>query len=608
MKPNAVTCLLLIFCVMNLFFGCSQRKAAPLPELERAEAVMFDHPDSALRILQRMPKPTDKEQHALWCLLMTQARYKQYLPIPSDSLIRIAYDYYKPTDDARRKAMAALYMGGVNYELKNIEEATAYYLEAKNEVEGTDDYALRYLVMSGLGSIYLYRGLADYALEVCQKAYDYATETPYFNYKADALRSIARVYHVKNKLDSAIVYYDKAIIESHNAKLLNVEQRIKGELAGIYINKGEYSKALELQKDEKGQYYISAQSLYCIGTIYMNQEKYDSAYFYLTQALINSNVYTRRGVYRNLLRLSYHPQYQKYMIGFNDSLRLYEDSVQKLDKSKEIIIYRGKYEKEKLLTEKQQLELEKANALRWLLVSVIVILCLAAWLVYHILHQKVQFHKKKEESNKLILQVQENKLRIDRNDNYIAELNTQKDGQGHEIPDQQEEQEEMLASLHQENEMLHKKIARLSASIESRFASSQESADLKKITEQLRQTKQQQEEWLVFIQREHPFLSGLHQRKACLNHEEMQTVYFLVDALFNKFSKRLKQAVPSLSQRDMELCCLIKLRFAVSEIAVLMGISPSSVSTNKHRAKQKIYDGLKVEAQNKSLDLWLWEY
>ena len=119
MKPNAVTCLLLIFCVMNLFFGCSQRKASPLPELEQAEAVMFDRPDSALRILQAMPMPTDKEQHALWCLLVTQAEYKQYLPISSDSLIRIAYDYYKSTDDARRKAMAALYMGGVNYELKN---------------------------------------------------------------------------------------------------------------------------------------------------------------------------------------------------------------------------------------------------------------------------------------------------------------------------------------------------------------------------------------------------------------------------------------------------------------------------------------------------------
>ena len=127
MKPNAVTCLLLIFCVMNLFFGCSQRKAAPLPELEQAEAVMFDYPDSALRILESMPMPADKEQHALWCLLVTQAKYKQYLPITSDSLIRIAYDYYKLTDNARRKAMAALYMGNVNYELQKIETSMALF-------------------------------------------------------------------------------------------------------------------------------------------------------------------------------------------------------------------------------------------------------------------------------------------------------------------------------------------------------------------------------------------------------------------------------------------------------------------------------------------------
>ena len=56
MKPNAVTCLLLIACVLNLLFGCSHRKAVPLPEL-----------------------------HALWCLLVTQAECKQLLPVPSDS-------------------------------------------------------------------------------------------------------------------------------------------------------------------------------------------------------------------------------------------------------------------------------------------------------------------------------------------------------------------------------------------------------------------------------------------------------------------------------------------------------------------------------------------
>ena len=73
----------------------------------------------------------NKENHALWCLLVTQAQYKQALKIPSDSLVRIAYDYYKPTKNARRKAMSALYMGGVNYNLGNIEESIRFYLEPR---------------------------------------------------------------------------------------------------------------------------------------------------------------------------------------------------------------------------------------------------------------------------------------------------------------------------------------------------------------------------------------------------------------------------------------------------------------------------------------------
>ena len=115
---------ILIACTALLNIQCSGngKEKSPLPELVHAESVMFDHPDSALHILEAMPMPSarwDKENHALWCLLVTQAQYKQVMKIPSDSLVRIAYDYYKPTDNARRKAMSALYMGDINYELRN---------------------------------------------------------------------------------------------------------------------------------------------------------------------------------------------------------------------------------------------------------------------------------------------------------------------------------------------------------------------------------------------------------------------------------------------------------------------------------------------------------
>ena len=172
--------ILIAFTVLlNIRCSGNGKEKTPLPELVHAESVMFDYPDSALHILETMPMPSvrrDKENHALWCLLVTQAQYKQVMKIPSDSLVRIAYDYYKPTDNARRKAMSALYMGDINYELRNIEEALQYYLEGKTEVEKTDDYKTGYLVMISLCKLYLYRDFADYALEACRKAYDYAVK------------------------------------------------------------------------------------------------------------------------------------------------------------------------------------------------------------------------------------------------------------------------------------------------------------------------------------------------------------------------------------------------------------------------------------------------
>ena len=198
MKPNAVTCLLLIACVLNLLFGCSHRKAVPLPELEQAEAVMFEHPDT------------------------------------SDSLIRIAYDYYKPTDDARRKAMAALYIATVNYRLRNAKEAQAFYLEAAEEMKKTDDYKLGYLVMSGLGNLYLYRDLTDYALEACQKALDYAVKDSNKRYEMASSRLLARCYSLKKDFSKSIAFYMRAIDLADSLKRWHFCCATKAELANVY--------------------------------------------------------------------------------------------------------------------------------------------------------------------------------------------------------------------------------------------------------------------------------------------------------------------------------------------------------------------------------------
>ena len=75
--------ILIVFAVLlNIQCSINGKEKTPLPELVHAESVMFDHPDSALHILEDMPMPSarrDKENHALWCLLLTQAQYKQVM-------------------------------------------------------------------------------------------------------------------------------------------------------------------------------------------------------------------------------------------------------------------------------------------------------------------------------------------------------------------------------------------------------------------------------------------------------------------------------------------------------------------------------------------------
>ena len=248
-----------------LLQGCKQTtEEKPLPELTQAEAVMFEHPDSALHILNAMQKPdaSNKEQHALWCLLLTQAQYKQSFTFHSDSLIRIAYEYYRPTDNARRKALSALYMGNVNYELKHITEAMNYFLEAKADMEKTNDYKLGYLVMSSLDNLYVYRDLTDYALEAFQEAYDYAVKDSCKRYEMATLQDFGRAYIVKGDYERAIHSYSQAIqIRDSIHETFN---SLESELADVYFALGEYEKALALEKQSLKNDTASAQDYYGI--------------------------------------------------------------------------------------------------------------------------------------------------------------------------------------------------------------------------------------------------------------------------------------------------------------------------------------------------------
>lgn len=590
--------------------GCNGNKTTNklMPELEQAEKVMFDHPDSALHLLESMEIPssrTDKENHALWCLLTSQAKVKQLMKISSDSLVRIAYDYYKPTNNARRKAMSALYMGNINYNLGHIEEAMKYYLEGKSEVENTEDYKTGYLIMSSLGKLYLYRNLTDYALESCTKAYDYAVRDSNLRYQMGALQYLARCYCISNKLPKAIESYQRcsAIAAELGLKNTDYYYDIQHEIALVYTNSHKIEKSLSILQS----FPIEYRPFSLIGKNYFRLGKLDSAFYYLNKALNTDNIYTKASVYEYLYRLSEKPKYNQYLKTYCDSLLFYNDSIIAIDKGKQIIAYKEKYNNEKLITEKQKLELEKANITYWWMFTVVIVLLLGILLIYIYLRKRITIQKKEEELTSLALQLHQKELEVEKNESYIVELQSQF-AENNKKKELYIEQIEALKNLKKENERLSLEKNMLHEKIASYSISSHELSNVKTLSDRLLLLEKREKELCSLLLTQIPFLRNLHLKPVYLNDTELSDICQVTDNIFHNFTQRLSKEISSLSEHEIILCCLIKLRFSITEIAVFLNIAPTSVSRSKLRIKNKIYSELGEDSKEKSLDIWLWEY
>ena len=147
-------CIFLLLILVALM-SCNDPK--PITDaLHRAEALMNESPDSAWTLLNTI-SPDEMGQNrnrAFYALLYTQAQDKTYRDETNDSLISIAVDYYRNTDDVRRKFLSYYYKGRVHFNGKDYLNATTCYMEAEQLADEVGDDYLAGLLYSELGRIY----------------------------------------------------------------------------------------------------------------------------------------------------------------------------------------------------------------------------------------------------------------------------------------------------------------------------------------------------------------------------------------------------------------------------------------------------------------------
>lgn len=607
----------LIISIIISLISCTHNKNYPTafqPELAKAEAMMYRYPDSALHILQGIQPdiPSENEQYATWALLMTQAQYKNQIE-QSDSLINIAYSYFTKHDNAQRKALALYYKGILRHESHHAEDALSFYLEAATEIEKTNDYQLGFLINSEVGLMYLYRKLNDYAMEYFEKAHHNAELSDNQTYIAFSFIYIARAFSQKEQYNKAIEYYEKAIKIGQVNNYPTILASAMNETSFLFLKTGENKKALQYAKDCI-KIKKTDQRIFSLGDTYRYLKMYDSAYFYLNQACLSPNIHTARSAYQALYYISQEEKDYKKAVEYSNKLWFYQDSIGKTDRNKALIEMQEKYDQQKIINENNLSQIKKDRIIRNVLIALIILSFIIAITNYlyqrKIVSQKQEISEKEEKIRYFTMKIHENETLINRNKMRIEELTIQMEG-SLEIKEQWKEQNKIRQEIQQQNETLKLENNNLQNHISNYAQSLKEKSKELEAMEHLSKENQ-------YLHKREAFLCNQLIKQTELFNKLKTTKYIdnklwqeikeKIDLLFDNYTKRLCHQIPSLTDGDIQICCLIKLRFSNGDIANMLAISPTSVSKRKLRLKERIVQEIGSLGENQSLDLWLMEY
>ncbi|MDO5498007.1 MAG: hypothetical protein Q4F45_09015 [Alistipes sp.] len=300
MKLRAVSYL---FLLATLCMGCGGH--GHMRQLERLEAQLDTAPEVVRLALDSIPYASlDEEERALYAILRTQADYKCYVPLTTDTLIRHATAYYNRNRKSYRAAMAWYSLGCVYTELQDDASAINAYLRARTLFPDT---TVRYyrLCHQNLGRHYLNREMFDEAISSFRSCKQRAVSV------ADSVTVgycdyyIGCAYLYQKSYDSAEVYFDKV---HYNARATNTCQTVLPlEKAKITLYRDrDYERTLYLLSENKGITDESLSTNYSIKSeIYQALGNNDSSYHYLLLSMkYPQELHTQCWNYKRLAELS----------------------------------------------------------------------------------------------------------------------------------------------------------------------------------------------------------------------------------------------------------------------------------------------------------------
>lgn len=299
-----------------------------------ADSLMETYPDSALSILESItyPQKMPRADRALYALLLTQARHKNYIALEDDSLIKTAVDYYGDKKKSLRAAKAHYYWGAIYSEKGYASFAVEEYLTAIRLMPVRNEFLA--MIYDNLAECYEEDRLYNVAIENYRAAYQILKGKDEQTYP---MRGIARVFLLQNEKDSALYYYQQALdcaLADQDSSLIGA---LYHDLAMVYSEKKDYiqadkfvSKAILLQ----GQDAINT----CLSKaqIMLNLNKLDSACYFFSKNMDELDIYGKAVCYDGMYQIAKRKGEWKTATENMDAYKILYDSMQIMTDNEEL--------------------------------------------------------------------------------------------------------------------------------------------------------------------------------------------------------------------------------------------------------------------------------
>ena len=566
MKEKVIFLLLII---MILTSCAGNRKYDDL--MKRADSIMNVNDDSAkvaIRMLDgvkfQLPE-FSKSQKMRYELLRHKAMNKACITFTSDSVMKKVVDYYDNHGSANERMLANYVLGCVYRDMYEAPMALEYYNKATEQADTTAadcDYGTLYRVYSQMGFLFSKQYLPYQLLDAFGKAVKYAylakdTLNAIINYQnrenaysylgnkdsviAINLHAATMFKQIGNNYAAAIAFGCNYNYYVEKEDTLNALKTFKAYFSTGYEGNSEY---------EDSKAYVLCQK----GTYYMFTAQLDSAYNNLQQSLRLCKSYSIKAATTKALAQYYAKVNQpamamKYALQsseYNDS-----DLIEARKTQLQQVQAMYDYSRNQEVAKRAEQKAKRSMQMNYMIVLACIMLFL---LLSYIYRKQLALKKKKIAVSKLLyedsllklkrLQDEKAKL-VSENDNKLVQIITEK--------------EKTINKLKAEINDIQEKYS-LSSMSDVELAL-MDSSIYKKIK---------------FIE--------VHPKKN-MSEEDWKELADTVEKAIPNFIPRLKN---KLSDKDYQICLLIRLGFSTSLIARLLDLSVAAISKSRKTMLKKI--------------------